>query len=389
MPGHSDGERRYVVTTLERFWTWYNSLNERHLYELIPESSPCRLYFDLEFSKKTNSDISHENVYKHFMDTVESLLKSEFDLDVDPVEEFLVLDSSTEDKFSAHVICHLPNGVLFPSNTAIRPFSVKLAEALLEDAPAKIWNSDGTKETFLFDSAVYTKNRNLRLFMSSKLGKSSVLKLADYCSFYGSKKPTEQEIFYDSLCVPANVHKFPLLDIPESVLRDANACWYSKGGSTMQTCEGSGPSPYPQLDEFMLMVWRKWSQSVYIRQWKLITDGEEERHTGIVYYPANCRYCFNIGREHKSNGTYWTVNFERNDFYQKCFDPECRGVSSNRFPLPSFMANSLRKSMCGGSAMAPDGPGSSLDEDDVASFFDESYTEMNEFFTKWDDIFEQ
>ncbi|VDP60443.1 unnamed protein product [Heligmosomoides polygyrus] len=39
--------------------------------------------------------------------------------------------------------------------------------------------------------------------------------------------------------------------------------------------------------------------------------------------------------------------------------------------------------------MAPDGPGSSLDEDDVASFFDESYTEMNEFFTKWDDIFEQ
>lgn len=52
----------------------------------------------------------------------------------------------------------------------------------------------------------------------------------------------------------------------------------------MQTCEGSGPSPYPQLDEFMLMVWRKWSQSVYIRQWKLITDGEEQRHTGIVYY---------------------------------------------------------------------------------------------------------
>ncbi|KHJ76092.1 herpesviridae UL52/UL70 DNA primase [Oesophagostomum dentatum] len=106
--------------------------------------------------------------------------------------------------------------------------------------------------------------------------------------------------------------------------------------------EGSGPSPYPQLDEFMLMIWRKWSQSVYIRQWKVSTN-DQGAIINITYYPANCRYCFNIGREHKSNGTYWIVNLERNDFCQKCFDVECRGVSSNLFPLPSFITNSLHK----------------------------------------------
>ncbi|KAK6024936.1 hypothetical protein OSTOST_09175 [Ostertagia ostertagi] len=84
MPGHSEGERRYLVSTLERFWSWYSTLSERHLYELIAESSPCRLYFDLEYSKETNPDIDHEVVYRHFMETVQRLLKSEFDLDVDP-----------------------------------------------------------------------------------------------------------------------------------------------------------------------------------------------------------------------------------------------------------------------------------------------------------------
>lgn len=110
------------------------------------------------------------------------------------LKEFLVLDSSTEDKFSAHVICHLPNGVLFPSNvgehsffqlpeheihdkwrsvgscrlqfacfqTAIRPFSVKLAEALLEDAPAKIWNSDGTKVHLPFLAIIDNSPPNYR-----------------------------------------------------------------------------------------------------------------------------------------------------------------------------------------------------------------------------------
>ncbi|VDO65687.1 unnamed protein product [Haemonchus placei] len=119
MPGHAGGERRYVVSTLERFWMWYISLSERHVYELIVDSMPCRLYFDLEYCRETNPGIDHE--------------------------DFLVLDSSTESKFSAHVICHLPGGVLFPSNTSMRPFCARLAGQLLEDPPVKIWNTDATK----------------------------------------------------------------------------------------------------------------------------------------------------------------------------------------------------------------------------------------------------
>ncbi|KIH53682.1 hypothetical protein ANCDUO_16185 [Ancylostoma duodenale] len=348
-PEHSAGERRYLVSTLERFWAWYSCLKERHLYELITESTPCRLYFDLEYSKSSNPDIDHEVAYNHFMDTVKCLLKSEFDLEVDPDKDFLVLDSSTDSKFSAHVICHLPNRYLFPSNTHIRPFCNRLLEVLLENPPVKIWNCDGTKliaglyfidfalfkETVLFDNAVYTKNRNFRLYLSSKLGKDTVLKLADYCNFYGRNDFCQK-------CFDVECRGVYLLVL-----------------SAAKVQEGSGPSPYPQLDEFMLM-------------------------------PANCRYCFNIGREHKSNGTFWTVNLERNDFCQKCFDVECRGVSSNLFPLPSFIVNSIHKANDCDGANARENPNDSFsDEDDVASFFDESAVELNEFFTKWDEVFEQ
>ncbi|WKY06405.1 hypothetical protein Q1695_006529 [Nippostrongylus brasiliensis] len=362
-PELSEGERRYVVTTLERFWVWYTSLKERHLYELIPENSPCRLYFDLEYSKQANVGIDHE--------------------------DFLVLDSTTENKFSAHVICHLPNGVLFPSNVAIRPFAAKLYEALMENNPQKIWNSDGTKETVLFDTGVYTRNRNFRLFLSSKLGKQSVLKLAEYCSFYRKKKPTDPEIFYDSLCIPQNVEQFQLLNIAEENQNLARNPRFFSASYTNSLKEGSGPSPYPQLDEFILMVLRKWNHSAYFRHWKLVSNGGEDRCTGIIYYPGNCRYCFNIGREHKSNGTFWTVNFERNDFCQKCFDPECRGVSSNLFPLPSFIANSLKNKNVRAPHEEENERESTADYEDVSSFFDESYTELNEFFTQWDNVFDQ
>ncbi|VDM96444.1 unnamed protein product, partial [Onchocerca ochengi] len=56
---------------------------------------------------------------------------------------------------------------------------------------------------------------------------------------------------------------------------------------------------------------------------------------------SNCRYCFNIGREHRSNGVYWIVDLDKLHCFQKCFDVDCNGISSNYFPLPNFVCTSL------------------------------------------------
>uniref|UniRef100_A0A0K0DKH1 DNA-directed primase/polymerase protein n=1 Tax=Angiostrongylus cantonensis TaxID=6313 RepID=A0A0K0DKH1_ANGCA len=164
-------------------------------------------------------------------------------------------------------------------------------------------DADPAKETVLFDNAVYTKNRNFRLFLSSKLGKNTIFKVAEYCTFYGSKKPSNRQVFYDSICIPSNASEFPLLEMKDIIGND----------------------------------------------------------------------------------------LQRNDFNQRCFDPECRGISSNFFPLPSFIVNSLHEKENKGARAEGDGnhDTSFFNGDDVASFFDESHNELNKWFTQWEDVLEQ
>jgi len=55
------GKRKYIVGHLGRlmnfYWNKLNS-NQRHVYEVITENTPCNLYLDIEYSKITNSNIS-------------------------------------------------------------------------------------------------------------------------------------------------------------------------------------------------------------------------------------------------------------------------------------------------------------------------------------------
>lgn len=43
------GKRRFLVTFMDAFWDSYRKSlpGQRHVYEIIRESVPCRLYFDL------------------------------------------------------------------------------------------------------------------------------------------------------------------------------------------------------------------------------------------------------------------------------------------------------------------------------------------------------
>ena len=67
---------------------------------------------------------------------------------------------------------------------SIRHFSDVLSKKLLDDSPEKLLNADG-KHITLFDPAVYSRNRNFRILLSSKMGKAARLELAPYCRFYG------------------------------------------------------------------------------------------------------------------------------------------------------------------------------------------------------------
>lgn len=68
----------------------------------------------------------------------------------------LVLDASTTTKFSEHIIVHLVNNHLFPSNTSMKCFIQQLKEKMLTSGRCLVWNADATKLITLFDATVYS-----------------------------------------------------------------------------------------------------------------------------------------------------------------------------------------------------------------------------------------
>ncbi|CAN0373781.1 unnamed protein product, partial [Hapterophycus canaliculatus] len=71
----------------------------RHVYEIIRDGCPCRMYFDLEFARESNPSLDGEELVRK--------LHQDFGLIVG-TSNFLDLDSSTPKKFSRHLILHLP-----------------------------------------------------------------------------------------------------------------------------------------------------------------------------------------------------------------------------------------------------------------------------------------
>lgn len=232
----SSGKRKYVVGNLGRFLQHYwrdTNPRSRHFYELIPEGTPCRLYFDLEYSKECNQISTQESemLMTEFIDE----LCHEFRLvhDITMNRSCVVdLESSTEKKFSRHLIIHLPNGELFADTYSAGVFvkrfvgrlvyelstgmlatrHVTLAKCLFvknqstRSAEQKSVESEKSGDTLyrvadnqqereggkmieklscFVDLGVYTRNRLFRLMGSTKWGKcaSAALRIADANKF--------------------------------------------------------------------------------------------------------------------------------------------------------------------------------------------------------------
>ncbi|CAM9110286.1 unnamed protein product, partial [Discosporangium mesarthrocarpum] len=98
----------------------------RHVYEIIREGMPCRMYFDLEFRKALNPGLDGEALVKTWINVVAGKLYLDFGVVVEE-SDFLDLDSSTPKKFSRHVVLHMPGGQLFANNSHVGRFVNELA----------------------------------------------------------------------------------------------------------------------------------------------------------------------------------------------------------------------------------------------------------------------
>uniref|UniRef100_A0A8D2CLZ7 DNA-directed primase/polymerase protein n=1 Tax=Sciurus vulgaris TaxID=55149 RepID=A0A8D2CLZ7_SCIVU len=392
-----DGQRIYLVTTYPQLWFYYKSRqNLLHCYEVIPENAVCKLYFDLEFNKPANPEADGKKMVALLIEYVCKALQELYNVNCS-TEDVFNLDSSTDEKFSRHLIFQLRD-VAFKDNVHVGNFVRKILQPAFNliasedddripeitghesshfaEAPLKqgvslnnmfevkdmgeswalnseelerlgsadqsgpdlsflvVKNNMGEKHLFV-DLGVYTRNRNFRLYKSSKIGKCVTLEVAEDNKFFPkqSKSISEENQYFLSSLV-SNVRFSDTLRIltcdTSQIKRKRAECLNST--ITSETIEGFQCSPYPEVDRFVLSLVNKNDIKGGIRRWSYFFPEEL-----LVYDISRYRWCENIGRAHKSNNIMILVDLKNEVWYQKCHDPVCKAENfkSDCFPLPA------------------------------------------------------
>uniref|UniRef100_A0A7N9CGE9 DNA-directed primase/polymerase protein n=1 Tax=Macaca fascicularis TaxID=9541 RepID=A0A7N9CGE9_MACFA len=378
-----DGQRIYLVTTYAEFWFYYKSRkNLLHCYEVIPENAVCKLYFDLEFNKPANPGADGKKMVALLIEYVCKALRELYGVNCS-AEDVLNLDSSTDEKFSRHLIFQL-HDVAFKDNIHVGNFLRKILQPALDllgsedddsasettghgfphflEAPARqgfsftekatgeswtlnseklemlgsaeqsspdlsflvVKNNVGEKHLFV-DLGVYTRNRNFRLYKSSKIGKRVALEVTEDNTFFPiPSKDVSDEYQYFLSSLVSNVRfsdTLRILTCDPSQNKQKGVGYFNSIGTSVETIEGFQCSPYPEVDHFVLSLVNK--------------DGIKGEL--LVYDICKYRWCENIGRAHKSNNIMILVDLKNEVWYQKCHDPVCKAENfkSDCFPLPA------------------------------------------------------
>ncbi|KAK8460374.1 hypothetical protein SEVIR_2G319800v4 [Setaria viridis] len=340
---HRTGTRRFLVSTYDEFWRRYNDMDSkiRHHYEVIQEGSPCHIYFDLEFDTRLNKKRDADEMVDILVAVIFSALHDKYSIEAQ--EEWITeLDSSTEEKFSRHLIIRIPN-TAFKDNSHVGAFVSEVCSQIAAQRAAnpnldklyitKESSSTGPVDQLFMDTAVYSRNRCFRLAFSSKSGKNSFLVPSRR---FKCKEMNDKDVFMESLicrlddnCDKLLICKLDLeckktlhfdseFSMPQIHGRSKNSISTYRSDFPQESTYGK--SPFPALDGFIESIASFGNVSGKIRSWYWFSQ-----YGLMIYSMLRSRYCENIGREHKSNHVMYIVDFQRAAYYQKCYDPDCQG----------------------------------------------------------------
>ena len=325
-----------MVTHPTHMWTIHAGTpqQERCTYEVIPEGNACKLYFDLEYNKQSNPTSDGEKMVETLFKASFWALELLFQVHVTH-SQVLILDASTDTKFSQHLIYQ---GFAFKDNIQAGHFVRHLVEqlkanrvpSLTEEDQQSLFVKNQEDLTSFCDLAVYTKNRNFRLFLSSKFGKNVPLLTA----LSNSHKPltdadwpcTDSSTFASSLISyfrPSELSNHLLVmddsDTPVNKPKLQSSSSDINGTYTV--------SPWEEIDQFILNLVSP--NGGFIRQWIYYESNET-----VIYQIGGSRFCSAIDREHKSNAVKYVVNLRNGTYYQSCFDPDCVNKRPPPQPIP-------------------------------------------------------
>ena len=321
--------RRFASETLRDFWEWYKREppHERHCYELLREGRPSHLYLDIEYSRPANPGVDGDELVHTLVAALKSSTRSRLGVDVSQVVE---LDSTTDVKFSRHIILRLANNAAFASNLAAGAFLHSVWKEVTHTA-FLVRKPDGDGETPIFDAAVYSRNRAFRLYLSTKAGKAArLLPTATSWLLLRGTQPRPGELvdiphwwlFLASLAcnVSSDATLFGEVQPERNLVpvRRALTSAHAEGASS------AALSAFPHTTALV----SRWAAARDCSAAAVRTCQAHKSRGLLLLGLSGTRFCGNVQRQHRSNGVYVVVDFRENCFYQKCHDPDCRGYRS-------------------------------------------------------------
>lgn len=434
----SDGKRLFLVAHPKVFWHYDTKKypSERCTYEIIPETSVCKLYFDLEFDVEFNPDKCGSSLVKMFIDVVAYFLRTCFGLVVTK-DQILDLDSSTNKKFSRHLIFQ-SKCFVFQDNKNVGLFvqfvsrkielyirSEELNLPQQSDEKDKNTNTmhreclccqmhpndcvrdigipvedikqfyvldrKGNKVMFC-DQSVYSKNRHFRIFQNTKWGKNTPLLLSPDNSY----KPNlhsgfkSEDVYLETLFLDSLISYFELSS--DKSTPNVKVINFSPMESSVSTktreggVEGIASTSCSKESTNKRVVNNSPYPDVDNFINKLVSPGRIWRSvyfassSAIVYDIVGNRYCENIRRQHKSNNVKYIVNLSSYTYYQKCHDFECLHFRSTASKLPVELVFKLDGDCCtSGAVEEADSSVSESDLVEVASVVEDLSFHMEEF----------
>ncbi|KAF7802077.1 DNA-directed primase/polymerase protein isoform X1 [Senna tora] len=336
---HFSGQRRFLVSTYTEFWRRYKNMDAklRHHYEVIQEGLPCHLYFDLEFNKRANIGKDGDEMMDLLISVILEALNEKYLICGD--QEWIVeLDSSTDEKFSRHLIIRIPKAA-FKDNAHAGAFVSEICSRILKAREKdrrfeklfvmKDSSSDESASQIFVDTAVYSRNRCFRLPLSSKAGKSSVLVPSGR---FKCKNLGEEDMFMASLICNMDVDCEKLL-----VCKKESDCVKSLCYDT-EVVLGFEVIAFMK---FRLCLSNHWALLLYFGRKNCTTCLDHflkfVLYIGSISYDCPCYLTNTFGWY--AGSVMYAVDLRRAIYYQKCHDPDCRGYRSPLRPIPVEVIN--------------------------------------------------
>ena len=320
------GVRNFLVSDLRQFWDVYKNLRLKTHYEVIRYPLRSKLYFDLEFLYKENEGKNGYIMCQKLISCVNNLLLSDHKYSVKN-EEVMILEATTEKKFSLHVIY---TKTIFQSNISIKWFVKKLLSRMDVDEISLFTcvNKNGKDSSFI-DERVYDKSRNFRLLLSQKLGQTNPFRLSKKMVEYGNYNKTflesDESNLFSLFCSSLVTNISPDATIIRTTENDVDEIVMS--GTFSSSSKSFVYSTFPEIEAVIKSQLECPGTITKCKYYPNI----------VIYSIGGTRYCAIARRSHTRNHIFYQYNVSTNELQQRCFSEECRGYFQSIVIPPSTM----------------------------------------------------